>query len=180
MRFPAKITSSCIRVAIPVDWVILHWYACGADGRSLGREGGRCTVTWLPNFLGWVDYFIFLPKVLRWRASRARALLLSYKRRFKTTSKMDRHITWNVMWRSDGFPISDWVSLNVFAFLNSGCVTRCALAWLYILLNEIVCFFCLGLPGCAESLSISDKLYAAPRLFYNYLGDKRKTNKQTK
>ena len=24
-----------------------HWYACGADGRS---------VTWLPNFLGWVDY----------------------------------------------------------------------------------------------------------------------------
>ena len=25
-----------------------HWYACGADGRS---------VTWLPNFLGWVDLF---------------------------------------------------------------------------------------------------------------------------
>ena len=24
---------------------------------------------------GWVDYFIFLPKVLRWRASRARAQL---------------------------------------------------------------------------------------------------------
>ena len=20
-----------------------------------GREGGRCTVTWLPNFLGWVE-----------------------------------------------------------------------------------------------------------------------------
>ena len=151
MRFPAKITSSCIWVAIPVDWVISHWYACGADGRSLGRAVGRCTVTWLPNFLGW--------------ASRARALLLSYKRRFKTTTEMDRHITWNVMWRSDGFPISDWVSLNVFAFLNSGCVTRCALAWLYILLNEIVCFFCLGLPGCAESLSISDKLYAAPGSF---------------
>ena len=33
MRFPAKITSSCIWVAMPVDWVILHWYACGADGR---------------------------------------------------------------------------------------------------------------------------------------------------
>ena len=29
-----------------------HWYACGADGRSLGRS-----VTWLPNFLGWVDLF---------------------------------------------------------------------------------------------------------------------------
>ena len=37
MRFPAKITSSCISVAIPVDWVILHCYACVADGRSLGR-----------------------------------------------------------------------------------------------------------------------------------------------
>ena len=49
MRFPAKIISSCIWVAIPVDWVIFHWYACGADGRSLAR------CTWLPNFLGWVD-----------------------------------------------------------------------------------------------------------------------------
>ena len=75
MRFPTKITSSCIWVTIPVDWVILHWYACGVNGRSLGREGGRCTVTWLPNFLGWVGYFIFLPMVLRWHASRARAPL---------------------------------------------------------------------------------------------------------
>ena len=46
MRFPTKITSSCIWVAIPVDWVILYWYTCRADGRS----PGRCTVTWLPNF----------------------------------------------------------------------------------------------------------------------------------
>ena len=52
-----KITSSYIWVAIPVEWVILHWYACGADG--------RCTVTWLPNFLLWVIYHIFLPMVLR-------------------------------------------------------------------------------------------------------------------
>ena len=74
MRFPAKITSSCIWVAIPLDWVILHWYACGANGRPLGRAGGRsvgrCTVTWLPNFLGWVDYFICLPMVLRARELR--------------------------------------------------------------------------------------------------------------
>ena len=27
MRLPTKITSSCIWVAIPVDWVILHWCA---------------------------------------------------------------------------------------------------------------------------------------------------------
>ena len=36
MRFSAKITSSCIWVAIPVDSVVLHWYASGADGKSLG------------------------------------------------------------------------------------------------------------------------------------------------
>ena len=69
MRFPVKITSSCIWVAIPVDWVILHWYTCCADGRS----GGRCTVKWLPSFLGWVVYHIFLPTVLRC-AFRAREL----------------------------------------------------------------------------------------------------------
>ena len=73
MRFPAKITSSCISVAIPVDWVILHWYACVEDGLSFGRAVGRCTVTWLPHFLGWVHYFNFFPMVLRSRASRARA-----------------------------------------------------------------------------------------------------------
>ena len=38
MQFPAKIASSCIWVAIPVDWVILHWYACDADGRSFRRS----------------------------------------------------------------------------------------------------------------------------------------------
>ena len=69
MRFPAKITSSCIWVAIPVDWVILHWYTCCADGRS----GCRCTVKWSPSFLGWVVYHIFLPIVLRC-ALRAREL----------------------------------------------------------------------------------------------------------
>ena len=53
MRFPAKITSSCVWVSIPIDWVILHWYPCDADGRSM--VGGRCRVTWLPNFLGWID-----------------------------------------------------------------------------------------------------------------------------
>ena len=30
---------------------IEHWLPCGADERSFVR----CTVTWLPNFLGWVD-----------------------------------------------------------------------------------------------------------------------------
>ena len=41
--------------------------------RTDGRAGGWCTVTWLPNFLGWVVYHILLPMVLRC-ALRAREL----------------------------------------------------------------------------------------------------------
>ena len=56
-------------VALPVEWVILHWYACGAVGRSVGRSVGWCTVTCLPNFLGWVDYHISLTMGIRPRAA---------------------------------------------------------------------------------------------------------------
>jgi len=35
-----------------------HWYACGAHGRSVARSLDR-SVTWLPNFLGWVDLFTY-------------------------------------------------------------------------------------------------------------------------
>lgn len=52
--FPNK-TLSFIWVAIPVDWIILNWHACGADGRSVG--------VW-SCFLGWVVYHIYLPMVL--------------------------------------------------------------------------------------------------------------------
>ena len=33
-------------------------------GMPVVRTDGRCTVTWLPNFLGWVVYHISLPMVL--------------------------------------------------------------------------------------------------------------------
>ena len=56
--FPNK-TLSCISVAIPVDWIILHWYACGADGISVG--------VW-PR-----DYQTSYPWCSSARASRARA-----------------------------------------------------------------------------------------------------------
>ena len=65
MWFPAKITSSCLWVAMPVDWVILHWYACGADGRSLGRAVGVRSRDYQIFSDGWVAYHIFLPMVLR-------------------------------------------------------------------------------------------------------------------
>ena len=35
--FPPKVTLSCIWISIPVNWVILHWYASGADGRAYGH-----------------------------------------------------------------------------------------------------------------------------------------------
>ena len=56
-------------------WLSYFTLVCLWCGQVVARAVGRCTVTWLPNFLGWVDYFIFLPMVLRWRASRARAPL---------------------------------------------------------------------------------------------------------
>ena len=62
MRFPAKITSSCIWVGIPVDRVILHWYArLGVDvRRSVGVRSRYYHFFW--------DGKIYLPMVLRWRA----------------------------------------------------------------------------------------------------------------
>ena len=51
------------------------------------------------------------------------------------------------------------------------CLTSYLAKWNFL-------FVFLFLLGCAESLSIPDKLYVAPRLFYKYLGDKRKTNNQ--
>ena len=47
MRFPAKETSSYIWVAIPVDSVILQWYACGADWRT---DVGHVTASHYQNF----------------------------------------------------------------------------------------------------------------------------------
>ena len=32
-----------------------HWFPCGEGGRSVVR----CTVTWLPNFLGWIDFLSY-------------------------------------------------------------------------------------------------------------------------
>ena len=49
---------------------ILRWYAWGAGEGTVGR-----TVTWLPKFLGWMDYQIFLGMGLRSRALCARAEL---------------------------------------------------------------------------------------------------------
>ena len=50
---------------IPVNWVILYWYACGANGRTIGR-----------TLFGWMDYQIFLGMGLRSRALWSSAISL--------------------------------------------------------------------------------------------------------
>ena len=54
------------RIAFGLPYLLIELFYIGMPVvRTAGLSGGRCTVTWLPNFLGWVDYFIFLPMVLR-------------------------------------------------------------------------------------------------------------------
>ena len=36
-------------------WLSYFTLVCLWCGLTVVRSGGRCTVTWLPNFLGWVD-----------------------------------------------------------------------------------------------------------------------------
>ena len=76
MQFPVKITSSCIWVAMPVDSVILHWYACGVDGRSGGRSVYGHVITKFSR-MGSLPHFLTHGAPLR--ASRARAPLQSFK-----------------------------------------------------------------------------------------------------
>ena len=65
MWFSAKITSSC-----HTCWLSYFTSVCLWCGRTVG--GGRCTVRWLPNFLGWLDLLTHgAPQA---RASRAREL----------------------------------------------------------------------------------------------------------
>ena len=61
--FPPKITLSCIWVVIPVNWVILHWYAFGADGRCYG------------HMITKISRMDTLPNCLRYGAARGAPLL---------------------------------------------------------------------------------------------------------
>ena len=53
-------------VAFGLPYLLIELFYIGMPVvRTDGRAGGRCTVTWLPNFLGWVDYHISLAMGLR-------------------------------------------------------------------------------------------------------------------
>ena len=74
-------TLSCIWVALPVDLVILHWYACGADGRSGGRSVYGHVITKFSR-MGRLPHFL----------SRGAPLLSTiYKRNIKLTGAL-RHV----------------------------------------------------------------------------------------
>ena len=59
LQFPAKITSSCIWVAIPVHMLNELFYIGMPVVQTDGRSIVLCTVTWLPNFLGWIDFLSY-------------------------------------------------------------------------------------------------------------------------
>ena len=53
-------------VAFGLPYLLIELFYIGMPVvRTEGRAVGRCTVTWLPNFLRWVVYHIVLPMVLR-------------------------------------------------------------------------------------------------------------------
>ena len=84
MRFPAKITSRCIWVAIPVGWVILHWSACGADGRRAGRRAYGHVITKISRMGRW-------PNFLRYGAPLLQLLLYEEKLSFSTKKFINRN-----------------------------------------------------------------------------------------
>ena len=54
---------------LPYRWLSYFTLVCMWCGRAGGRSLARCTVTWFPNFLAWVDYYISLAVGLRPRAA---------------------------------------------------------------------------------------------------------------
>ena len=48
-------------------WLSYFTLVCLWCEWTVAQAVGRCMVMWLPNFLGWLDYFIFSPMVLRYK-----------------------------------------------------------------------------------------------------------------
>ena len=66
-----------------------HWFSFCEDGR---RSVGRCTVTWLANFLGWVDLLSYkVPDTV---------IIIQLNRRFSHVPHLIREVT-ALRWRSE-------------------------------------------------------------------------------
>ena len=69
-------------------WLSYFTLVCLWYGRTVGRSVGRCTVTWLPNFLRWVDYHVSLAMGLRPRAAHGAPLSPSITPSLSTSSSI--------------------------------------------------------------------------------------------
>ena len=77
--FPNWLESARVNIGFPVV-------------RTDGRSFVRCTVTWLPNFLGWIDYLSYgAPPTLALRAARGAPLLCIGQIEASTSPPPPRH-----------------------------------------------------------------------------------------
>ena len=82
-----------IRLPVLPNWLekceIEHWFPCGADGRSFVR----CTVTWLPNFLGWVDLLTHGAPQARFARQSSAITIKSFSWKRRARSIPTKHLT---------------------------------------------------------------------------------------
>ena len=90
MQILTKITLSCIWVAIPVDWVILHWYAWVEDERSLGRAVYGHVITKFYR-MGWLLHFLTHGAPLARFASESSAITASQMAKQMVTLRIKMH-----------------------------------------------------------------------------------------
>ena len=109
-------------ISLPVlpNWLesvrIKHWFSCGADGRA----GGRCTITWLPNFLGWVDLLTHGAPQARF-ARQSSATIFLVTKVFQKGTMFWMSLCFSLTWdsvacngRRQGFMVA-WASLSVYS-----------------------------------------------------------------
>ena len=60
------------RAAFGLPYLLIELFYIGMPAvRTDGHLGGRCTITWLPNFLGWVDLLTYGAPLARFACARA-------------------------------------------------------------------------------------------------------------
>ena len=156
MRFPAKITSSFIWVAFLFGWVIVLWYACGADGRSVGRAGARSRDN--QNFsMGRLPNFLTHGAALR--ALRASAVELPCDKTFPSRSQgLDFFI---YVSEEERKRLETRLKIPCFSFHCTGPYTaRHVFVYSHIL---SLCSLCLSLKGCCI------KYHFAPFLLFYFM-----------
>ena len=93
---PALMSNGCVHyqfscaLKLARKCEIEHWFSCGADGRA---GCGRCTVTWLPNFLGWVDLLTHGAPQARF-VRQSSAMINSMQKDYQ--SQVSNHMIWLV------------------------------------------------------------------------------------